>query len=254
MITWSKVKDDINICPDLYGHGSTESSDHRLADKLDQETQVEQSTDELDETGEEGQGGRLVRVSPGVVVGHDGHDGGGADGDLLGSAQQAVSEAWHEAGVEAVLHGQAGEGGVAYTLGYHGQGGRHSSYHVPRQHLQVVSPGPGKRWQSRFQELLRADLLDGLPASLLHFVCRPSGSLVLHPGCLNQASLYLLAIFRCQGDIPVAYPPHCTPVLQVTTPPVCALGVHWSDWFAGERNQRLYLCTVFTWKVIGQLL
>ena len=50
------------------------------------------------------------------LPGHDGHDGGGADGDVLGAAEDAVAEAAHEGGVEAVLGGQAGYDGVGDTL------------------------------------------------------------------------------------------------------------------------------------------
>ena len=51
------------------------------------------------------------------LPGHDGHDGGGADGDVLGAAEDAVAEAAHEGGVEAVLGGQARHDGVGDTLG-----------------------------------------------------------------------------------------------------------------------------------------
>ena len=40
---------------------------------------------------------------PGVRPGHERHDGGGADGDVLAATEHAVDEATHEGGVETVL-------------------------------------------------------------------------------------------------------------------------------------------------------
>ena len=50
-------------------------------------------------------------------AGHERHDGGGSDGDVLAAAEHAVHEAAHEGGVEAVLGRQPGNDGIGDTLG-----------------------------------------------------------------------------------------------------------------------------------------
>ena len=49
-------------------------------------------------------------------AGHERHDGGGSDGDVLAAAEHAVHEAAHEGGVEAVLGRQPGNDGIGDTL------------------------------------------------------------------------------------------------------------------------------------------
>ena len=50
-------------------------------------------------------------------AGHERHDGGGPDGDVLAAPEHAVHEAAHEGGVEAVLGRQPGHDGIGDTLG-----------------------------------------------------------------------------------------------------------------------------------------
>ena len=50
-------------------------------------------------------------------AGHESHDGGGSDGDVLDAPEDAVHEAAHEGGVEAVLGRQVGHESVGDTLG-----------------------------------------------------------------------------------------------------------------------------------------
>ena len=49
-------------------------------------------------------------------AGHERHDGGGPDGDVLDAPEDAVHEAAHEGGVEAVLGRQVGHERVGDTL------------------------------------------------------------------------------------------------------------------------------------------
>ena len=53
-------------------------------------------------------------------AGHERHDGGGPDGDVLAAAEHAVHEAAHEGRVEAVLGRQPGHDGIGDTLGQSG--------------------------------------------------------------------------------------------------------------------------------------
>ncbi len=47
---------------------------------------------------------------------HEGDDGGGADVETHGAAEDSVDEAAHKGGIEAVLGRQAGQHGVGDTL------------------------------------------------------------------------------------------------------------------------------------------
>ena len=49
-------------------------------------------------------------------AGHERHDGGGPDGDVLAAPEHAIHEAAHEGGVEAVLGRQPGNDGIGDTL------------------------------------------------------------------------------------------------------------------------------------------
>ena len=54
-------------------------------------------------------------------AGHESHDGGGADGDVLAAPEHAVGEAAHEGRVEAVLGRQPRHNSVGDALGDNGE-------------------------------------------------------------------------------------------------------------------------------------
>ena len=102
---------------DRDSRGGGEPGDDGDGEKLDEESELEQTEEKDDDASGEGQqDGQLRRsvfrpVPLGVLCRHEGHDGGRPNGDVLGAAKDAVDEAAHECRVEAVL----GMGGVNLT-------------------------------------------------------------------------------------------------------------------------------------------
>ena len=47
--------------------------------------------------------------------GHEGHDGGGADGDVFRAPEEDVDEASHEGGVESILRRETGNQSIGDT-------------------------------------------------------------------------------------------------------------------------------------------
>ena len=100
------------------GHSRGECCNDWLADELDEEAKVEEPTQDFYDPSEKGQSDSLVRGPPGIVEGHEGVDSGGPYGGLSGGAQEAVGEAGHKAGIQPVLQGQSGQGGVPCSRRY----------------------------------------------------------------------------------------------------------------------------------------
>ena len=67
------------------GHGSSrgEAGDDWEGDEVNEEAEMEEMTEEDEGPGEEGEEDGVLVTTLGVVPRHEGHDGGGADGDVL---------------------------------------------------------------------------------------------------------------------------------------------------------------------------
>jgi hypothetical protein len=101
------------------GHcrGIHESAHGGHGQELHEESQVEEAEQEDDAPADEGREHSQVCVEFGDNrEGHDGEDGGGTDGEVLGAAEEEVHEAAHEAGIEAVLCRQSCQCGVRNAL------------------------------------------------------------------------------------------------------------------------------------------
>ena len=90
----------------------------------------------------------------GVHAGHQGHDGGGADGDVFTGAEDAVDETSHEGGVQAVLRWQPGHYGVGDTLGNHRQSHRQPGDQVRDGGVEVVLGQPLADWDPLVEAFL----------------------------------------------------------------------------------------------------
>ena len=104
-----------------------EAGYHGDGDEVYQEAKFEKTTGEYDAAGEEGQEYCVLGTVLGVDAGHQSHDGGGADSDVLGAPEDDVHEAAHEGRVEAVLRLEACHDGVGDPLRYDGESDSDSS-------------------------------------------------------------------------------------------------------------------------------
>ena len=89
---------------------------HRDRDEVDEEAELEEAAQQDDDAREEAEQDGVLGPVLGVHAGHERHDGGGADGDVLATPEHQVHEAAHEGGVEAVLGREAGHDGVGDPL------------------------------------------------------------------------------------------------------------------------------------------
>ena len=92
-----------------------EAGDDWLGDEVDEEAEPEEAAQEDDQPGDEGEQDGVVRPQLGVLPGHEGHDGGGADSDVLRGAKHDVDETSHEGGVQPVLRRQSGNQSIGDT-------------------------------------------------------------------------------------------------------------------------------------------
>ena len=90
----------------------------------------------------------------GVHAGHQGHDGGGSDGDVFTGPEDTVNKTSHEGGVEAVLRRQPGHHSVGDALGDHGQPDCQAGDQVRDGRVEVVLRQPSGNGQPLVQAFL----------------------------------------------------------------------------------------------------
>ena len=145
------------------GDDGGEGGDDGARDELYEKAEVANPRQYFYQAGPEGECDRLVRDGAGVVVGHEEVDSCRPHRGLPGGAQQTVDEAGHDAGVQPVLQGQPGQGGVADTLGDDSEGRGDPGYDVTHQHLQAVARYPGEEGKSLVHKPPAANLLTHFP-------------------------------------------------------------------------------------------
>ena len=84
---------------------------------VDEEAELEEAAQQDDDAREEAEQDGVLRPVLGVHAGHERHDGGGADGDVLTGTKHTVNKTSHEGGVQAVLRRKTGNNSVGDTLG-----------------------------------------------------------------------------------------------------------------------------------------
>ena len=124
------------------GRGRGEPGDHGHGDEVYQEAELEEAAQQDDDPGEEAQEDGVLRPVLGVDAGHQGHDGRGADGDVLAATEHAVGEAAHEGGVEAVLGREPGHDGVGDALRDDGEANSEAGNEVRDTGAEVIPRQP----------------------------------------------------------------------------------------------------------------